>query len=78
MKNFEEILPLITGIVVAIALFLGIVTAIKKSLKNPIKRDTIDSTMQLKEQDRRIEDVKRRQKELMESQRQRIRDLQRL
>ena len=77
MKSFEEILPLIVAVVVAIVLFIGIVTSIMKSMKTGPKQNKIDSTLQLKEQQRRMKDVQRRQKELMENQRQRIRDLQR-
>jgi hypothetical protein len=77
MKGFEEIVPLIVAILVAIALFLGVVTSIKKSLKPPVRRDAIDSTLELKEQKRLVGDVQRRQKQLMRDQRQKIRDLQR-
>ena len=77
MKNFEEIVPLIVAVLIAIVLFLGIITTIKKSLKSPSGHDTIDSTLQLREQKRRMEDIQRRQKQLMRDQRQKIRDLQR-
>jgi len=77
MKSFEEIFPLIVAVLVAIVLFLGIITSIKKSLRAPAPKDTIDSSLQLKEQQRRMDDVQRRQKELMRDQKQRIRDLQR-
>jgi len=77
MKSFEEIVPLIFALIVAIALFLGVVTSIKKSLKGPAKRDTIDSSITQKEQQRRMDDVRRRQKQLMRDQRQKIRNLQR-
>jgi phosphotransferase system glucose/maltose/N-acetylglucosamine-specific IIC component len=78
MKGFEEIFPLIIAIFVAIALFLGVTIAIKKSLKPSPAYDTIDSTLQLKEQKRRMEDIQRRQKQFMQDQKQKIRDLQRL
>ncbi|MCK5014449.1 MAG: hypothetical protein KAS66_11575 [Candidatus Omnitrophica bacterium] len=77
MKGFEEIVPLVVAILVAVVLFLGVITAIKKSLKPPSRRDTIDSSLQLKDQKRRMEDVQRRQKQLMRDQRQKLRDLQR-
>ena len=77
MKNFEEIVPLIVALLIAIVLFLGIITTIKKSLKPAPRHDTIDSTLHLKEQQRRMDDVQRRQKQLMRDQKQKIRDLQR-
>ena len=77
MKGSEEIVPLIVAILVAIVLFLGVVTAIKKSFKAPSRHDTIDSAFELKEQQRRMADIQRRQKQLMRDQRQKIRDLQR-
>lgn len=77
MKNFEEIVPLAVAIIVAIVLFFGFITAVKKALKSRDKSDTIDSAMFLKEQKWQMEDVQKRQKELMQSQRQKIRDLQR-
>jgi hypothetical protein len=77
MKGFEEVLPFIAALLVAIVLFLGLLTTIKKSLKPPEQRDTIDSTLELKEQRRRMDDIKKRQEQLMRDQRQKIRDLQR-
>lgn len=77
MKGFEEALPLIVALLVAVVLFIGFVTAVKKSLKFSGQRDTIDSSLQLKEQKRRMADIQRRQKELMRDQKQRIRDMQR-
>lgn len=77
MKDFEEIVPLIVAFCLAVILFLGVISAIKKSLKPAVNHDSLDSTLQLKEQRRRMEDIQRRQKQLMEDQRQKIRDLQR-
>jgi len=77
MKGFEDIFPLIAAIIVAAILFLGVTTVVKKVLKSSVKRDTIDSTLTLKEQDRRVEDIKRRQKRLMQDQKQKMRDMQR-
>ena len=77
MKGLEEIVPLIVALFVAVVLFLGIVTAIKKSLKPPSRQDNIDSTLQLKEQKRRAQDITRRQKQLIRDQQQKIRDLRR-
>ncbi|MCK5260256.1 MAG: hypothetical protein KAJ70_04270 [Candidatus Omnitrophica bacterium] len=77
MKGLEEITPLVVAVLVAIVLFIGIVTAITKSMGSSPKQDTIDSALQIKEQKRRMEDIQRRQKQLMRDQRQKIRDLQR-
>ena len=77
MKGFEEIAPLFVALLVAIILFLGVITAIKKSLRPSPRKDTIDSALRLKEQKRRMEDIQRRQKQLMRDQQQKIRDLQR-
>ncbi len=77
MKGFEEILPLLIAVLVAAVLFLGFITTVKKSLKVPDQRNTVDSSSQLKEQQRRMDDIQRRQKELMRDQRQRMRDMQR-
>ena len=77
MKGFEEILPLIVALLVAALLFLGFITVVKKALKTDPPKSTIDSSSQLREQKKRAEDIQRRQKQLMEDQRQRIRDMQR-
>jgi len=77
MKYFEESLPLILAIIIAIFLFLGVVTAIKKSARPPTRHKTIDSTMRLKEQKWRMDDVRRRQKQLLREQKQKMRDMQR-
>ncbi len=77
MIDFDEILPIVIAIIVAIILFFGIITAIQKSWKSPPRRNTIDSRMQLKEQGRLMDDVRRRQKQLLRDQKQKIRDMQR-
>ena len=77
MKGFEEILPLIVALLVAAALFVGFVTTVKKSLKTPVPKSTIDSSLQLREQQQRMDDIQQRQKDLMRDQKQRMRDMQR-
>jgi hypothetical protein len=77
MNWFEEILPFIVAILIAIALVLGLFTSIRKSLNPSTPTDTIDSSSQLREQQRRMDDIEDRQKQLMRDQQQRIRDLQR-
>lgn len=77
MNDIEEIFPLIFGIIVAIALFMGVVSAIKKSFRERPKEATIDSQLMLREQKRHMEDIQDRHKQLMRDQEQRIRDMQR-
>ncbi len=77
MRDVEEILPLVFGILVAIALFFGMITAVKKSLTVPVGDKDVNATIRLKEQGYRMDDVRRNQKELMRNQKQKIRDLQR-
>jgi hypothetical protein len=78
MKNFEEILPLIFGISIAVLLFWGVITGIKKIMSVPDQRGTIHVNEELKSQKRRMEEIQRMQKQHMEDQKQRIKDLQRL
>jgi len=77
MKNFEEILPLILAVIIAVFLFLGVIKAITKSLKPPSRHNTIDTTMDLKEQKWRMDEIRRNQKQLLRDQKQKIRDMQR-
>lgn len=77
MIDFEEVFPFIIATIVALALFFGLITAIKKSWKAPARRDTIDSRMQMKEQGQLMDDVRRRQKQLLRDQKQKMRDMQR-
>lgn len=77
MIDFDEIFPFIIAIIVAIVLFFGFITTIKKSMKPPTRKDAIDSRMNLKEQKWLMKDVRRRQKELLRNQKQKMRDLQR-
>jgi hypothetical protein len=78
MKNIEEILPLIFGMVVAILLFWGLITGIKKIMNVPNTRETIGVKNDIKAQKRRMDEIQRRQKQFMEDQKQKIKDLQRL
>jgi len=77
MISFDEIFPFIVAIFIAIVLFFGFITVVKKSLKSPPKKNTIDSTIRIKEQKWRMDDVRQRQKQLMRDQRQKLRDAQR-
>ena len=78
MKNFEEFLPLIFGIFVAVLLFWGVIAGIKKIMSVPDKRETIHVNEELKSQKRRMQEIRQIQKQHMEDQKQRIKDLQRL
>ena len=75
MKDFESVFIFILGVVVACALFWGLVTAVKKSF-SVHKPATIDSSQALQEQRQRSKDIVDDQKRLMQDQRQRIKDLQ--
>lgn len=77
MVDFEEIFPYVIAIFVAIVLFFGFITTIKKSMKQPARKNIIDSKMDLKEQRWLMDDVRRRQKQLLRDQKQKIRDLKR-
>ena len=78
MRDFEEIIPIVFAIAVAIALFFGLIHGLKKVMNLPAKQGTINSRDDLKAQKRRMEDIQRRQRQLMDDQRQRIKDLRRL
>ena len=78
MKEYEEIVPLIIGIGVAIFLFWAITIGIKKFINMPNKYDSINVDSDLRMQKERIKNVQQLQKQYMQDQKQRIRDLQRL
>ncbi|MBI5150886.1 MAG: hypothetical protein HZA28_08990 [Candidatus Omnitrophica bacterium] len=75
MKDSENFFVFIAGAAVALLLFFGIVTAIKKSFSLP-GPERIDSSQMVDEQKRHSQDIMDRQKRSMEDQKQRIRDLQ--
>jgi len=77
MSDFEDILPIALGIIVAVILFFGLITALKKTIQVPAKQSTIDRDMSLKQQQWRMDDVRRRQKQLLRDQKQKMRDMQR-
>jgi len=77
MIDFDEIFPFLIAIIVAVVLFFGFITIVKKSLNAPTREDAIDSRMELKEQQWRMDDIRRRQKQLLRDQKQKIRDMQR-
>ena len=63
--------------IVAVALFLGVTTAIKKSFNSNPNPTTIDSSDHLDRQSIKMDEVRAQQKRLMQDQKQKIRDLQR-
>lgn len=63
--------------IVAVALFLGVTTAIKKSFKSNPNTATIDSSDILDRQSIKMDEIRMQQKQLMRDQKQKIRDLQR-
>ena len=77
MKSFEELLPLIVALVIAIVLLIGFLTAVTKSMGVSDQMETIDLTLPFEAQEKRVDDVQRLQKEHMRNQKERIRDLQR-
>jgi len=77
MKSFEEFMHLILGILITIALCWGMIAGIKKFLNIPDKKETIYINDDLRKQKRRAEEIRRQQKQLMENQKQRLRDMQR-
>jgi len=77
MVDFDEIFPYLIAVFVAIVLFFGFITTIKKSMKPPARINDIDSRMDRKEQRWLMDDVRRRQKQLLRDQKQKIRDLKR-
>ena len=77
MKDFEEIVPLIFAIAIAIVLFWGLTFGIKHVMTIPDQGETINMDATIKLQKQRTEEIQRRQKQLMENQKQRIKDLRR-
>lgn len=77
MKDSEGLIIFILGVLAAGGLFWGVVTAIRKSFAIAPQEKIIDSSGLLSEQRRHTQDIKDRQKRLIEDQKQRIRDLQR-
>ncbi|OGX36895.1 MAG: hypothetical protein A3G91_01570 [Omnitrophica WOR_2 bacterium RIFCSPLOWO2_12_FULL_50_9] len=76
MKDPEGIILFIVGALAACAVFLGVITAIKKSFSTP-KTEMTDSTEMISEQRRHAKEVADSQKRLIQDQKQKIRDLQR-
>ena len=78
MDDFDGIILFAVGALVCVLLYLGFTTIVKKTFKTIPEQDSSAITLIEKEQDEKVDDVRARQKRLMEAQKQRIRDLQRL
>ena len=76
MKDSENFFIFIVGAAVALLLFLGIITAVRKSFSLP-KPEKVDSSRMVDEQKQHSREIMDQQKRSMEDQKQRIRDLQR-
>ena len=72
--GFDGILIFLVGTAVAVTLFLGVVTAIKKSFKLAPSAPRLDSSEMLRDQKRRTEETKRQYKNLMRDREQKLRD----
>jgi phosphotransferase system glucose/maltose/N-acetylglucosamine-specific IIC component len=76
MNDLEKILLIVLAIIVAVGIFLGFTTAIKKSFIAGEKQ-TKDPSAMITEQRRRSQETRNQQKRLLESQKQRVRDARR-
>jgi len=74
MNDSNNIILALLGLLVAAALFIGIITMINKSFNTQPKSEKINSTTIKTQQRRLAEDVRERQKELRRNQRQKMRD----
>lgn len=73
--SIDAVLLLIVGIIVAVSLFLGVITAVKKSFKVSPSPKRIDSSEIIRDQKRRMEDINRQQESLTRERQQKLRDL---
>ena len=77
MKDFDVYIPFILSIVVAAILFMGLSSVLKKiSSHNPAPSTEQTQDIQ-KEQERRLQEIEDRRRDMMERNQQRIRDARR-
>ncbi len=77
MKDFDVYIPFILSIVVAAILFSGISSILKKiATHNPTPSSEQSQDIQ-KEQERRLQEIEDRRRDMMERNQQRIRDARR-
>ena len=74
-NDFTFVLLIVVGIIVGAAFFLGFASAIGKTFKSttPVINNVAAKKAQ-REQEKKIEDIRIQQRQLMESQQQRLRD----
>lgn len=77
MEDFDGVILFILGVIVAVAIFLGVTTAIKKSMKSN-NQPAFDSSEMQSDQRIRMDEMKRQRERSIRDQQQRIRDLQRM
>ena len=77
MDDFDGFILFIVGSVLAVALFVGVITAVKKSFGSGPKKDPISKIDLQQEQRRRTQDIAEQQKRMMQNYKDRIRDGQR-
>jgi len=77
MKELHTMIISALGLFLAFFLFFSIINLVKKSFRPPIKMETIDPSLSRKKQQRKIDDIKRRQEDMMRQQKQRLRDMRR-
>ena len=78
MKNWYIIILIILGILVAFALFSGFFVSVPKFFRSSSEQtEKFDSSQTWKQQRQRIQDIKDQQRQMMDQQEQRVRDMQR-
>ena len=74
MKDSEGLWLAVFGLIVAMVLFFGLISAINKAFKSGADVSVEKDNRVLTEQKRRMDEVEQQQKLLMESQEQRMKD----
>ncbi len=74
MKDLDGIILFVVGSVLAVTLFWGVVTGLKKTFSMPKEPKRIDTTELMREQKRRSQEIKEKQREFMRDQQQKMRD----
>lgn len=76
MTDAEKALLVILAVIIAVGIFWGIRTSIRKSFMSG-EQQTTDTSNILTEQRRRAQEIRNQQKRLLESQKQKVRDARR-
>ena len=77
MKDSSNYVPLLVGSFLAGAIFIGVITTIKKSFQTKPQINSANTVTIEKKQKQYTNDIKQRQKELMRRQKQKLRDARR-